>query len=82
MGFHLIQGMITLKVPLPKNVLRCNTTKTHLLTALNIGDWECWVAAVASNSTQKMFFNLLATWIDKTPTDLPLTDLYSAITGE
>ncbi|KAN0074794.1 protein of unknown function (DUF1793) domain containing protein [Elaphomyces granulatus] len=46
------------------------------------GDWECWVAAVASNSTQKMFFNLLATWIDKTPTDLPLTDLYSAITGD
>jgi hypothetical protein len=57
-------------------------TKTHLLTPLNIGDWECFAAAIASNGTQQMFFNLLATWINKTPTDRGLTDLYSTSTGE
>ncbi|KAN0083835.1 protein of unknown function (DUF1793) domain containing protein [Elaphomyces granulatus] len=46
------------------------------------GDWECWVAAVASKSTQQTIFKLLATWINKTPTDRGLTDLYSTTTGD
>ena len=79
MEFHLIQGMTTLKVQLSKDVIH---TETHLLTPLNIGDWECWVAAVASKSTQQMIFNRLTTWINTTPTDLGLTDLYSTTTGE
>lgn len=46
------------------------------------GDWECFAAAVASRDTRSAFFNYLATWINETPTNRPLTDLYDAVTGE
>jgi len=46
------------------------------------GDWESFAAAIASSSTQTMFISDLANWINKTPTNRPLTDLYDTITGE
>ncbi|KAJ5124174.1 uncharacterized protein N7515_007999 [Penicillium bovifimosum] len=45
------------------------------------GDWECFAAAVASGDTRKMFLKDLATWINETPTNRALTDLYDTITG-
>jgi hypothetical protein len=47
-----------------------------------IGDWECFAAAIASVDTRDMFLQHLATWLDKTPTNRPLTDLYDTITGK
>ncbi|KAJ9205056.1 hypothetical protein DTO164E3_1679 [Paecilomyces variotii] len=44
-------------------------------------DWQLFTAAVASKSTQQMFLNDLATWINETPTNRPLTDLYDTDTG-
>lgn len=46
------------------------------------GDWQYFVAAVASSDTRNTFFKLLATWVNETPTNRPLTDLYDTITGE
>lgn len=46
------------------------------------GDWEMFTAAIASNETQQMFISKLANWINVTPTNVPFTDLYDAITGE
>lgn len=46
------------------------------------GDWELFVAAVASSSTRDMFIKDLATWINDTPTNRPLTDLYDAASGD
>ncbi|CAI7632619.1 hypothetical protein N7533_000851 [Penicillium manginii] len=50
----------------------------HTLTK---GDWECFVAAIASPSTRKMLIGHLATWLNETPTNRPLTDLYETVTG-
>ncbi|CAI7565963.1 unnamed protein product [Penicillium crustosum] len=45
------------------------------------GDWECFAAAVSSVDTRTMFIKDLATWINETPTNRPLTDLYDTISG-
>ncbi|KAL4805552.1 hypothetical protein BDV18DRAFT_21455 [Aspergillus unguis] len=45
-------------------------------------DWEIFTAAVASTSTRDMFIQLLAEWINETPTNRPLTDLYDTVTGD
>lgn len=50
----------------------------HTLTK---GDWECFVAAIASADTREMFVKHLATWLNETPTSRPLTDLYDTING-
>lgn len=47
-----------------------------------LGDWECFVAAIASTSTRDMFINDLAKWINETPTNRALTDLYDTVSGE
>ncbi|KAL2831158.1 hypothetical protein BDW59DRAFT_7533 [Aspergillus cavernicola] len=46
------------------------------------GDWELFTAAVASTSTRDMFIRLLAEWINRTPTNHALTDLYDTVTGD
>ncbi|RMJ27040.1 Glutaminase [Aspergillus sp. HF37] len=46
------------------------------------GDWECFVAAIASTETRDMFFRDLAVWINETPTNRALTDLYDTMTGD
>ncbi|KAJ5555058.1 hypothetical protein N7535_007503 [Penicillium sp. DV-2018c] len=46
------------------------------------GDWECFAAAVASGDTRDMFIKDLATWLNETPTNRPLTDLYDTNTGD
>jgi hypothetical protein len=46
------------------------------------GDWQCFSAAIASTSTRATFFKDLANWVNETPTNRPLTDLYDTITGE
>jgi Domain of unknown function (DUF1793). len=48
----------------------------------SIGDWECFAAAVSSADTRAMFIDDLATWINETPTNRALTDLYDTISGE
>ncbi|KAJ5233992.1 uncharacterized protein N7469_005758 [Penicillium citrinum] len=45
------------------------------------GDWECFAAAVASTDTRDMFIKDLATWLNETPTNRPLTDLYDTVNG-
>ncbi|OJJ44210.1 hypothetical protein ASPZODRAFT_18402 [Penicilliopsis zonata CBS 506.65] len=45
------------------------------------GDWEMFTAAVASKSTQQMFIHDLAVWIDQTPTNRAMTDLYNTVGG-
>ena len=45
-------------------------------------DWEMWTAAIASDSTKKMFISDLAKWINETPTNKALTDWYDVQTGE
>ena len=45
-------------------------------------DWQCFSAAIASTSTRATFFKDLATWVNETPTNRPLTDLYDTITGK
>ncbi|KAI1443276.1 glutaminase A [Annulohypoxylon stygium] len=44
-------------------------------------DWMMWCAAIASSSTRDTFIKLVAGWIDSTPTNMALTDLYDASTG-
>jgi hypothetical protein len=44
-------------------------------------DWEMFVAAVASDATRNLMIHDLAKWINETPTNLPMTDLYDAQTG-
>jgi hypothetical protein len=41
-----------------------------------------FTAAASSPSTRDMFVKDLAAWINVTPTNRPLTDLYDTITGE
>ncbi|KAI9927911.1 hypothetical protein AWENTII_012429 [Aspergillus wentii] len=45
-------------------------------------DWELFTAAVASTETRDMFVKKLATWINETPTNLALTDLYNTTNGD
>jgi len=45
------------------------------------GDWEILAAAVASGDTQKKLISTEAQWISRTPTNLPLTDLYDTKSG-
>ncbi|RAO67229.1 uncharacterized protein BHQ10_003241 [Talaromyces amestolkiae] len=46
------------------------------------GDWESWAASLASESTRDMFYSDLANWINVTPTNRALTDLYDTVTGD
>ncbi|KAI9667071.1 MAG: hypothetical protein M1831_001248 [Alyxoria varia] len=46
------------------------------------GDWEVWVAAIASVDTRNQFYDTLARWINVNPTNLPVTDLYDTGTGD
>jgi hypothetical protein len=52
------------------------------LTDIELGDWECFAAAVASVDTRAMFIKDLATWVNETPTNRALTDLYDTGTGK
>jgi hypothetical protein len=45
-------------------------------------DWQIFCAAIASTSTKDLFVHLIANWINVTPTNLPLTDLYDAATAK
>lgn len=45
-------------------------------------DWQMWVAAIASDTTKAMFISKLANWINATPTNRALTDLYNTQTGD
>ncbi len=45
-------------------------------------DWEIFCAAVAAPTTQQMFINGIATWINQTPTISAFTDLYDVYSGE
>ncbi|KAI1416253.1 glutaminase A [Hypoxylon sp. FL1857] len=45
-------------------------------------DWMLWCAAIAGTDTQDTIIRLVAGWIDSTPTNKPLTDLYDAQTGD
>lgn len=45
------------------------------------GDWEMFAAAVASDETRDMFIQLLAKWVEETPTSRPFTDLYETDNG-
>ncbi|KAI0164391.1 glutaminase A [Hypoxylon sp. FL1284] len=51
---------------------RHNYTKT---------DWMTWCASIASDDTRDLFLRLMAGWIDSTPTNLALSDLYDAETA-
>ncbi|KAI1762401.1 glutaminase A [Hypoxylon sp. FL1150] len=44
-------------------------------------DWMLWCASIASDETRDKFLQLIAGWIDSTPTNLALTDLYDAASG-
>ncbi|KAH8426489.1 glutaminase GtaA [Aspergillus melleus] len=46
------------------------------------GDWELFTAAIASTDTRDMFIRRLAKWINETPTNRALTDLYDTNTGD
>lgn len=48
---------------------------------IEIGDWEAFVAAIASTSTRDMFFKTLAVWVNETPTNRGMTDLYDTKAG-
>lgn len=39
-------------------------------------------AAVADDETKYRFISTIAKWVDQTPTNYAMTDLYDAITGE
>lgn len=45
-------------------------------------DWEVFTAATCSDSTRDMFLKDLATWINETPTQRPLSDLYDTVSGD
>lgn len=44
-------------------------------------DWMLWCASIASVETRDKFLQLIAGWVDSTPTNLALTDLYDAVSG-
>ncbi|KAI1819556.1 glutaminase GtaA [Xylaria intraflava] len=45
-------------------------------------DWQMWCAAIASEDTRNNFISRLADWINVTPTNRGLTDLYDCNTGD
>ncbi|KAJ5797921.1 uncharacterized protein N7503_007217 [Penicillium pulvis] len=45
-------------------------------------DWQSFVAAIASTSTRSQIFDHLFAWINSTPTNKALTDLYDTLTGD
>ncbi|KAI0386749.1 glutaminase A [Hypomontagnella monticulosa] len=45
-------------------------------------DWMLWCASIANTETRDLIIRLVAGWIDSTPTNKPLTDLYEADTGD
>lgn len=45
-------------------------------------DWEMFSAAVASNSTQKMFIDTIWGWVTDATHKRPLSDLYRTDTGK
>ncbi|KAH0258916.1 DUF1793-domain-containing protein, partial [Aureobasidium melanogenum] len=51
----------------------------HTYTKL---DWEMFVAAIASTPTKQLFISKIASWIGKTPTNRPFTDLYETDSGD
>ncbi|CAG8974958.1 hypothetical protein HYALB_00007635 [Hymenoscyphus albidus] len=44
-------------------------------------DWEFFAAAIAGEETKNLFVGEVAKWIQETPTNVPVTDLYDADTG-
>ena len=55
---------------------------TILSDAITSVDWEMFAAAITSSSTTSMFISRIAAFINQTPTNRALTDLYSASSGE
>lgn len=51
----------------------------HTYTKL---DWEIFCAAIASASTKQLFISKIASWIGKTSTNRPLTDLHETDSGD
>ncbi|KAJ5885050.1 hypothetical protein N7495_009560 [Penicillium taxi] len=51
----------------------------HTLTK---ADWQLFAAAIASADTRNEIIADLAVWVNETPTNRPLTDLYDTITGD
>ena len=45
-------------------------------------DWEMWVASWASDDVKTSLHQKLATWINETPTNRPMGDLYNVEGGE
>lgn len=44
-------------------------------------DWQCFTAAISSSDTRATFFKDLSLWVNETPTNRPLTDLYDSVSG-
>lgn len=44
-------------------------------------DWSCWVAAIASSSTQARFYDTIVKWLSETPSRVPMTDWYDTNDG-
>ncbi|KAJ5162199.1 hypothetical protein N7492_007591 [Penicillium capsulatum] len=45
-------------------------------------DWECFTAAIASTETRDKIIKKVATWVNETPTNRALTDLYDTNNGD
>ena len=45
-------------------------------------NWQMFAASIAAPETTAMFTSTIATWINESPTNRALTDLYNATTGE
>ncbi|KAI1434171.1 glutaminase GtaA [Xylaria sp. CBS 124048] len=45
-------------------------------------DWQIWAAATASKSTRDDIISRMAHWINVTPTNRGLTDLYDCVSGD
>jgi hypothetical protein len=45
-------------------------------------DWEIFCAAVASDSTKKMFIDDVAKWVKQTTSNMPFSDLYDTSDGK
>ena len=71
-----------LVTPTPRVSLQLTSFYYGAYTDTDLGDWECFAAAVASTDTRTMLIKTLATWINETPTNRPLTDLYDTASGK
>ncbi|KAJ8611770.1 hypothetical protein MRB53_037777 [Persea americana] len=49
---------------------------------LMVVDWEIFCASVASQSTKTKFIQVIAQWLQETPTNLAFGDLFDAIDGD